>query len=407
MRNTARALCRKRLRDAAIKMKKEFLNRIRAEIDLDAAEKNFTALKGFLYDGFTKPACVIKADGYGHGDLRLMELYQDLGADFFCVSNIEEALRLRNGGCKGDILILGWSSPEDADVLAENNIIAAAVSREHAEAFSQKASKPVRVHIKIDTGMGRVGLNADDAEKCAELIAEIAAMPNISIDGVFTHFAAADSRLDADITYTEEQKQKFLAVVNLSERHGVKFNQIHFLNSAATVYSYDSRSTLARLGIMLYGLRPAYALHIPVALKPVMSLKTVVSHVKTIHKGDSVSYGRTYTAKGDEVVATVPCGYADGYPRQLSGNCTAIIRGKRAKGIGRICMDQMMFNVTGIDGVSAGDEVILIGSDGNESITADDLAEACGTIGYEIVCGISKRVPRVYKGGGKSVGDDE
>lgn len=388
-------------------MKKEFLNRIRAEIDLDAAERNFTALKGFLYDGFTKPACVIKADGYGHGDLPLMKLYQDMGADFFCVSNIEEALRLRNGGCRSDILILGWSSPEDADILAENNIIAAVVSRENAEAFSKNASKPIRVHVKIDTGMGRVGLNSDDAEKCAEVIAEIAAMPNISIDGTFTHFAVADSRLDDNVAFTDEQKQKFLDVVNAAERLGIRFNQIHFLNSAATVYCYDSRSTLARLGILLYGLRPAYALNIPVALKPVMSLKTVVSQVKTIHKGDSVSYGRTYTAKEDEVIATVPCGYADGYPRQLSGNCAAIIRGKRAKGIGRICMDQMMFNVTGIDGVAEGDEVILIGSDGNESITADDLAEACGTIGYEIVCGIGKRVPRVYVGGKQSDNDDE
>lgn len=378
------------------------MNRIRAEIDLDAAERNFTALKGFLYDGFTKPACVIKADGYGHGDLPLMQLYQDLGVDFFCVSNVPEALRLREGGCNGDILILGRSDPDDADIIAENNIIAAVVSRENAAAFSEKASKPVKVHIKLDTGMCRVGINADDPEHCAEEIAEIAAMPNISVEGVFTHFSAADSRLEEDIAFTEDQKQKFLAAVNVSERLGVKFKQIHFLNSAATIYCYDSRSTLARLGILLYGLRPAYALNIPVALKPVMSLKTVVSQVKTIHKGDSVSYGRTYTAKDDEVVATVPCGYADGYPRLLSGNCAAIIKGKRVKGIGRICMDQMMFDVTDIDGVSEGDEVILIGSDGNETITADDLAEACGTIGYEIVCGISKRVPRVYVGGKQS-----
>lgn len=388
-------------------MEKKFLNRIRAEIDLDAAERNFTALKGFLYDGFTKPACVIKADGYGHGDLPLMQLYQDLGVDFFCVSNVPEALRLREGGCKGDILILGRSDPDDADIIAENNIIAAVVSRENAAAFSEKASKPVKVHIKVDTGMCRVGLNADDPEHCAEEIAEIAAMPNISAEGVFTHFSAADSRLEEDIAFTEDQKQKFLAAVNVSERLGVKFKQIHFLNSAATIYCYDSRSTLARLGILLYGLRPAYALNIPVALKPVMSLKTVVSQVKTIHKGDSVSYGRTYIAKGDTVTATVPCGYADGYPRLLSGNCAAIIKGKRAKGIGRICMDQMIFDVTDIDGVSEGDEVILIGSDGNETITADDLAEACGTIGYEIVCGISKRVPRVYVGGKQSDKDDE
>lgn len=383
------------------------MNRIRAEIDLDAAEKNFTALKGFLYDGYTKPACVIKADGYGHGDLPLMELYQSLGVDFFCVSNTEEALRLRNGGCKGDILILGWCSPDDADILAENDIITALVSVENAEAFSQKASKPVRAHVKIDTGMGRVGLDASDTNQCASDIARIAIMPNISVEGAFTHFAAADSRLDDDVAFTEDQKQKFLSAVNAAEYLGVQLSHIHFLNSAATVYCYDSRSTLARLGILLYGLRPAYSMKIPFTLRPVMSLKTVVAQVKIIHKGDTVSYGRTYTAPGDRIIATVPCGYADGYPRLLSGNCEAIIRGKRAKGVGRICMDQMMFDVTKIEGVSEGDEVILIGSDGGETITADDLAEAYGSIGYELVCGIGKRVPRVYLGGKQSDSDDE
>lgn len=388
-------------------MEKQFLNRIRAEIDLGAAEKNFTALKGFLYDDFTKPACVIKADGYGHGDLPLMKLYQDMGADFFCVSNTEEALRLRNGGCSGDILILGWSSPDDADVLSENNIIVTLVSVENALAFSEKASKPVRVHIKLDTGMSRVGLDTSDTKQCASDIAKIAIMPNISVEGAFTHFAAADSRLDDDVSFTEDQKQKFLAAVNAAEYLGVRLSHIHFLNSAATVYCYDSRSTLARLGILLYGLRPAYSMKIPFALQPVMSLKTVVSQVKTIHKGDTVSYGRTYTAPGDRIIATVPCGYADGYPRLLSGNCEAIIHGKRAKGVGRICMDQMMFDVTKIEGVSEGDEVILIGSDGGEAITADDLAEAYGSIGYELVCGIGKRVPRIYVGGKQSDKADE
>ncbi len=388
-------------------MEKQFLNRIRAEIDLGAADQNFKALKGFLYDDYTKPACVVKADGYGHGDLPLMKLYQDMGADFFCVSNTEEALRLRNGGCSGDILILGWSSPDDADVLSENNIIVTLVSVENALAFSEKASKPVRVHIKLDTGMSRVGLDTSDTKQCASDIAKIAIMPNISVEGAFTHFAAADSRLDDDVSFTEDQKQKFLAAVNAAEYLGVRLSHIHFLNSAATVYCYDSRSTLARLGILLYGLRPAYSMKIPFALQPVMSLKTVVSQVKTIHKGDTVSYGRTYTAPGDRIIATVPCGYADGYPRLLSGNCEAIIRGKRAKGVGRICMDQMMFDVTKIEGVSEGDEVILIGSDGGETITADDLAEAYGSIGYELVCGIGKRVPRIYVGGKQSDKADE
>lgn len=377
-------------------MEKLFLERVRAEINLDAAEKNFRKLKGFLYDGFTKPACVIKADGYGHGDVRLMKLYQELGVDFFCVSNVPEALRLRENGCTGDILILSRFAVSDTEALSDCDIIGSVVSFENAEAVSRAADKPVRVHIKLDTGMCRVGLDTNDPDICAEEIKSISELPNISAEGVFTHFAAADSRSEEDMAFTDEQKRRFFAAVFAAERLGVKFKHRHFLNSAGTVFHYDSRSTLARLGIVLYGLKPDISLELPIELEPVMSLKTVVSQVKTIHKGDTVSYGRTYTADSDRVIATVPCGYADGYSRLLSGRCEALIRGRRVKGAGRICMDQMMFDVTDVSGVKAGDEVTLIGSDGDETITADDLAASYGTIGYEVVCGISKRVPRVY-----------
>lgn len=377
-------------------MEREFLNRVRAEINLGAAERNFIRLKGFLDESRTKPACVIKADGYGHGDVRLMKLYQELGADFFCVSNVPEALRLRENGCAGDILILSRSSAADADVLAEENIIGAAVSVENAREISSRTLKPVRVHIKLDTGMGRVGLNAENAEACAAEIAEIAALPNISAEGVFTHFAVADSRSPDDIAFTEEQKRRFFAAAAAAEKLGVRLAHKHCLNSAGALFHYDGRSTLARFGIVLYGLKPDFALELPVALEPVMSLKSAVSLVKTVHKGCSISYGRTYTADSDRVIATVPCGYADGYSRLLSGKCEALVRGRRIKGVGRICMDQMMFDVTDVKDVSVGDTVTLIGTDGNETITADSLAQLYGTIGYEVVCGISKRVPRVY-----------
>lgn len=384
-------------------MNKQFLKRIRAEIDLDAAERNLAALKGFLDPNCTKPACVIKADGYGHGDAELMDLYQSMGVDFFCVSNIVEALKLRHSGCRGDILILSWCDPEDADVLAENDITAAVVSVQNGAELSSRASKPVRVHIKLDTGMGRVGLNTDSAEKCASEIAEIAAMPNLCVEGVFTHFAVADSRNEDNIRYTNEQKRRFFAAADEAEKRGVKLTHKHCLNSAGAIFHYDERSTLARFGIVLYGLKPDYALELPVALEPVMSLKSVISHIKTVHSGDSISYGRTYTADRDRVIATIPCGYADGYPRLLSGRCEVLIGGRRAKGVGRVCMDQMMVDVTGIEGVSVGDEVTLIGKSGGDIITADDLAEIYGSIGYELVCGISKRVPRVYIKGGKII----
>lgn len=373
-----------------------YSNRVYAEINLGAAKRNLSALKAFLDSDCTKPACVIKADGYGHGDAELMKLYQKNGVDFFCVSNISEAMHLRKNGCTGDILILSWTDPKDTYILSENNLTGTVVSLENAAEISRCAKGKVRVHIKLDTGMNRVGIRADDTEKCAKEIAEIASMPNICVEGVFTHFAVADSLDEENVRFTEEQKRRFFSAAESAEKLGVKLVHKHCLNSAGAIFHYDSRSTLARFGIVLYGLKPDYALDLPVKLEPVMQLKSVISQVKTIHSGDAVSYGRTYTADSDRVIATIPCGYADGYPRLLSGRNEVLVNGKRAKGIGRICMDQMMVDVTGIDGVSAGDEVTLIGRDESEIITADDLAEIYGTIGYELVCGISKRVPRVY-----------
>lgn len=368
--------------------------RVWAEINMAAAERNLEKLRGFLREDRTKPACVIKADGYGHGAVPLMRLYQNAGVDFFCVASVPEALELRENGCAGDILILSSFEPELSGVLAENDIIGTVVSPEHARQVSDRALSPVRVHIKLDTGMNRVGLDTREPERCAESIAEIASLPGISAEGVFTHFAAADSLAPEDTAFTDLQKDRFFAAINAAEELGVTFPHKHFLNSAGTLFHYDSRSTLARLGIVLYGLKPDCALKLPVTLEPVMSLKTVVSQVKTVKAGDSVSYGRTYTADTDRVIATVPCGYADGYFRALSGKCEALVHGKRVPGVGRICMDQMMFDVTNVDDVKSGDEVVLIGTQEGETITADDVAYRCGTIGYEIVCAVSKRVPR-------------
>ena len=299
-------------------MEHDLLKRVRAEIDLDVAEHNLEVLKNIL--GGIKPACVIKADGYGHGDTEIMELYQNMGVDFFCVSNIDEALRIRKAGCKGDILILSWSDPEYSDILAENDIIGSVVSMKHAEEISARASKPVRLHIKLDTGMSRVGISASDPAKCGEDIAKIASMPNIRAEGVFTHLAVADSLSGNDILFTKEQQRRFFAAAEAAEKLGVRFIHKHCLNSAGAIFHRDERSTLARLGIVLYGLKPDNSLEMPVDLAPVMELKSVISQIKTIHKGDTVSYGRTYTADGDRVIATIPCGYADGYPRLLSSD---------------------------------------------------------------------------------------
>lgn len=379
-----------------------FLKRTWAEINLDRAAHNLEIIKGFMDKNCTRPACIIKANAYGHGDVQLMRCFRDAGVNFFMVSNINEALRLRSGGCDGDILILGWTPADYAPILAENDIIQAVLSAEYArELGANVKGRPVRVHIKLDTGMGRIGLLTADSERCADEIKEIFSVGGISAEGVFTHFAVADSRSEDDISYTDMQKRKFFDVVEKSQARGLNFKEIHCLNSAGTLMHYDKRSTLARLGILLYGLKPDNSMELPHGIEPVMELKSVVSYVKPLHKGESVSYGRTFTADREMIAATVPIGYADGYSRLLSNKGEVLICGKRAKIIGRICMDQMMVDVSDIPNVYEGTPVTVFGFDGDEKITPDDLAALYGTIGYEIVCGINQRVPRVYIRGGK------
>ncbi len=382
-----------------------FFKRTWAEIHLDRAEKNLEILRRSLDASHTRPACVIKANAYGHGDVQLMKCYQNAGVDFFTVSNLNEAIRLREGGCRGDILILGWTAADHAPVLAKENIIQTVLSAEYAaelsDAVKKSGSEPVRVHIKLDTGMGRIGLLAADKEKCAAEIAAICRLEGLEAEGAFTHFAVADSLSEDDFNYTENQKKLFFDVVDMAKALGAKLETIHCLNSAGTLLHYDSRSSLARLGIVLYGLKPAPEVAIPEGILPVMELKSVVSYIKTLHKGESVSYGRTFTADRDMLVATVPAGYADGYSRLLSGENEVLINGRRAKGVGRICMDQMMVDISDIPDVHEGTEVTLFGRDGDDMITPDDLAAIYGTIGYEIICGINQRVPRVYIKDGK------
>lgn len=373
-----------------------FHKRTWAEIDLGAAENNLNILKGFIQGKNTRPCCVLKAFGYGHGDINLMKLYQSLGVDFFAVSNIDEAIGLRRHGCKGDILILGYTCPDYAAELAEYNIIQAAVSAEYARELSAVAKNPVRVHIKLDTGMGRIGLIAKEREKCLSEIAEIRSLENIIVEGIFTHFAAADSFEKSCCDYTDMQKELFFSI---AEQAG-EFKEVHCLNSAGAMLHYDSRSTLARFGILLYGLTPDSSLEIPDGIEPVMEIKTVIGYIKDLHKGDSVSYGRTFTAERDMRAATLPIGYADGYPRLLSNKGEVMICGKRAKILGRVCMDQVIVDVTDIPEADIGTEVTVFG---RGEITADDIALLCGSIGYEIVCAVSPRVPRVYLKDGKVI----
>lgn len=385
---------------------KKFLRRAWAEVHLDRLKDNLAALRSLIDENTTQIACVVKANAYGHDDGNIAPYLESLGVSFFAVSNIKEAENLRRNGVKGEILILGHTPAEYAPELAEYDIIQAAVSLEYARELSEcalQANVRVKIHMAVDTGMGRIGVCASDDESlaaAADDICSAAELRGIILDGAFSHYAAADSLDDDDIAYTAAQTERFFDVCGRVRAQGTALRHTHCLNSAGGAFRFDSRSTLVRFGIMLYGLKPDRSLILPVRLTPVMDLKAAVSYVKPVKAGSFISYGRTYRAHKDIIAATIPIGYADGYSRSLSGKGYVIINGRKAPIIGRICMDQLMADVTDIPGVCEGTEVTLMGTEGGETITADDLAGLCGTIGYEIICGISKRIPRViYRDG--------
>lgn len=378
-----------------------YLKRAWAEIDLNDLEKNLNELLRVC--GTSQPVAVVKANAYGHDDRSIAPFLERKGISFFAVSNIKEAITLRECGVKGEILILGYTPPDEAEELAKYDIIQAAVSLDHALRLDDEAKKAgvrVKLHMAVDTGMGRIG---ESGEKAVEALVKVSSLENIILDGAFTHFAVADTLSEDEINYTSAQRESFFKVISSFESKGKTLRHKHCLNSAGGIFHYDSRSTLVRNGIVLYGLKPDISLELPFRLHPVMSLKAVVSLVKEVPAGTYFSYGRTYRSEGTRKIATIPIGYADGYPRSLSGKGEVLIRGKRAPITGRICMDQLMCDVTDIEGVCVEDTATLIGTDGNETITADDIAVLSGTIGYEIVCGISKRVPRVIIENGETV----
>ena len=375
---------------------KPYLKRAWAEVSLSKLRNNVEVIKS-LNSGETEVMAVVKADAYGHGDEHIVRcLAEDCGIRYFAVSNLDEAIAVRKFAPAAEILILGYTPPEYAHEIAMYNIIQGVVSTEYAEALVKNSAEPIRCHIKIDTGMGRIGLKHDTPAECADEIAEMMKMEKLSVEGIYTHFAVADSDDPDNVAYTDMQQKFILDTYDELAGRGIKLRHCHFMNSAATCYRNTSRSTLSRAGIILYGLHPDISLDIPAGLEPVMELKAVISHVKTVKKGDCISYGRTFAADREMRIATVTIGYADGYSRQLSGKGEILVHGKRCRIVGRVCMDQLMMDVTDVPEAKSGDIVTMIGHDGDDSITADDLANVYGTIGYEVVCGISKRVPRIY-----------
>lgn len=375
---------------------KPYLKRAWAEISLPKLRKNVEIIRSLNSAG-TEIMAVVKADAYGHGDEHIVRcLAEQCGIKYFAVSNLDEAIAVRNFAADADILILGYTPPEYAHEIASYNIIQGVVSTEYAQELVKNTPAPIRCHIKIDTGMGRIGLKHDTPEACAAEIEAMMKIDKLSVEGIYTHFAVADSDDPDNIAYTDKQEKFITDTYDVLVSRGIKLKHLHFMNSAATCYRNSSRSTLSRAGIILYGLHPDVSLDIPEGLEPLMELKAVISHVKTVNVGDCISYGRTFVADHEMRIATVTIGYADGYSRLLSSKGEMLVHGKHCKIVGRVCMDQLMIDVSDVPEAKSGDIVILIGEENGDRITADDLAQIYGTIGYEVVCGISKRVPRIY-----------
>lgn len=372
-----------------------------AEVDLDALAHNMREVKRLAAKNALVTA-VIKADGYGHGAKKIAQTLLDNGADRFAIAVLDEGIELRRAGFKVPMLILGFTDGERSEEIVANELEQAVYSWDLAEALSKEAvrqGKTVKVHIKVDTGMGRIGLkpNSDSVQ----LVKRISQLPNLAIEGIFTHFAVADA---VDKAYTEGQYEKFNWICNELEKENVKINVRHCGNSATIIDLPDMHMDMVRAGIVLYGLKPSDEVMLDkLELKQVMSLKVRITHVKEIEAGQSVSYGRKFIADRKTVVASLPIGYADGYTRMLSGKAEALVKGRRVPVVGRICMDQCMIDVTGIEDVKVGDEVVLFGKQEGGFIHIDELADKLGTINYEIVCMIGKRVPRVYIKDGKIV----
>lgn len=367
-------------------------HRVCALVDLNTIRNNVFQIINNIPNG-TKIMPVVKADGYGHGAIEVARCLLDISFGF-CVATIEEALELRNAGIKKPVLILGTLSANSFEEAVLNDISVNIYTEEMAKELSRVCEthkKKASVHISVDTGMNRIGLPFN--EKGIDEALKIASYKNLSLDGIFSHFATADMK---DKTVAILQSKRFTEFFSRLKEKGVNPQYIHICNSAAICDFENCALSLVRPGIIIYGYSPSGEVSKNLGIKPAMELKTRVSHIKQVEAGEGISYGHTYVTKEKRTIATIPVGYADGYPRLLSNKGRVIINGFYAQIVGRVCMDQFMVDITDIPNVSVEDEVILIGTQGDKSVTADEIAELCGTISYEILCGISRRVPRIY-----------
>ena len=373
--------------------------RTQAKIDLDAIEYNFTQARQKLPEN-VKLMCVVKAFAYGHGAVQIAKLL-DGRCDFFGVACIEEALELKRAGIKNPVLILGYASPSIYDKIVENDIRVSVFSYEAAQALSREAAKQNKTaafHFCVDTGMSRIGFQV--SEESADICKKITELPNIEAEGLFSHYATAD---EADLSRAEAQRERFKDFIRMLESRGVSIPIKHLSNSAG-IMNFDECFDMCRMGIVLYGLYPSEEVNKSLLdIRPAMSWLTHVSHIKTLEAGREISYGGTYKTNEERVIATIPVGYADGYPRCLSNIGKVLINGKFAPIVGRVCMDQFMVDVTDIENVAVETPVTLVGRDGDAVLTMEEVANAAHSFNYELPCRIAPRVPRTYYQNGELV----
>ncbi|MBP3684271.1 MAG: alanine racemase [Oscillospiraceae bacterium] len=369
----------------------------RVKIDLDALSDNFDAIRK---KAGVPVMAVVKADAYGHGAVQVARLLADRCA-FFGVSSMLEAMELRKAGLENPILILG-NTPVSAFETAIREDIRPTLYRYEDAAFlsetAMKLGKTARFHLAVDTGMSRIGFQVTDDD--ADLCAKIAGLPGLEAEGIFSHFATADCE---NLSRAKRQRELFDIFCAMLKTRGVEI-PIRHLNNSAGLMNFDQHYNMVRSGIVTYGMYPSEEVDTRLLqLRPALQWLSRVTHVKTLPPGREISYGGTYTTEQETVVATIPVGYADGYRRNLSGRFYVLIRGQKAPILGRICMDQLMVDVTDIPGVIPGDRVTLVGTDGENTITMEEISAVADSFNYEFVCGISRRVPRVYTSGGKTV----
>lgn len=380
-------------------------SRVYAVVNLDAVTANMEAMRGRL-PADTGMIGVVKADGYGHGSVPVARAL-DPYVEGYAVATLEEGRILRRHGITKPVLVLGVTHPDLYGELIRWDIRPAIFTAGQARQLSQLAAAEgtqAKIHLAVDTGMSRIGMRPN--RESADMVAEISCLPGIVIEGMFTHFARADER---DKTSAKGQLAAYMQFVDLLSERGIRIPMKHCSNSAGIVEGLDSnRLNLVRAGISIYGLYPSDEVdRETVRLTPALELKSCISYIKTVPAGTPVSYGGTFVTERPTRIATIPAGYGDGYPRALSGTGSVLIRGRRAPILGRVCMDQFMVDVTEIPEAAEDDPVTLIGQDGGERITVEELAQRSGGFHYELLCGLGKRIPRVYLKGGQIVGQKD